>query len=393
MGRKTLVRKLINVVLGIIIGLFSFVVLVIGSLFLLPNIFPIVFLFLPIISLVIAIFSIKMLNFHSMRDDILKAEKRLSSMVPVNVEEMNLTSFFRNHKKIENSKPVILQKLYEFAVNEQWDSFKELLETLKELNIHIYKSEIYKFLVSKAIGNRIISIDKFLERLREILEINDYIIKNTLSGILRNFITEEFMSLFEYEYEEVSDTKLDFLENLIDAVEGLDNVSEEIKDQLNDLYDMYLVVSQPLEPIPCSIRLKRSEICYSEIHGVKLRKWRKKKIGYAGAGISFKLTKRIRIYTGGGKVVETMDVLVVDDVGSIYITNKRFIFTGEKRTISLKWDKILDINIYKDSNLIEIIRDSGPVLVFEFATIRDLFEYLSVTKKLFQDDEGKVDLN
>src|SRR5690606_6125721 len=78
-----------------------------------------------------------------------------------------------------------------------------------------------------------------------------------------------------------------------------------------------------------------------------------KRINYGGPSARIKIMKGLSYRVGSMKVErvtkETMQQL---DTGTLYVTNKRLIFTGNKKTSNIKLEKILSVIPY--SNGIEI---------------------------------------
>lgn len=83
------------------------------------------------------------------------------------------------------------------------------------------------------------------------------------------------------------------------------------------------------------------------------------------------MTARIRIARGlswrvGQLAVNrvTQDVLQEIDVGTLYVTSKRLIFNGSKKTTALPLRRILNFTIYQDG--VQIEKDSGKDQYFMF---------------------------
>jgi hypothetical protein len=81
--------------------------------------------------------------------------------------------------------------------------------------------------------------------------------------------------------------------------------------------------------------------------------WESRVVGrrYEGgsSGVSFRIAKGITIRTGGTRgrsVSESADQIVSE--GNFIVTNKRFIFQGDRKSFETKYEKILDVNNHLD---------------------------------------------
>ncbi len=84
-------------------------------------------------------------------------------------------------------------------------------------------------------------------------------------------------------------------------------------------------------------------------------------------GVSFKIMKGVHYRIGGSKghiVSEKQNVKVSS--GQLIITNKRIIFSGDKKSFSTKMDKLIDINLFNNGlRFSEINRNQPRLLTFE----------------------------
>lgn len=68
-----------------------------------------------------------------------------------------------------------------------------------------------------------------------------------------------------------------------------------------------------------------------------------------GSGASIRVAKGVTIKTGGGKSKsESVDEIKKIDIGTLTITNKRIIFSGNIKTISIDLNKLVNLTPYKD---------------------------------------------
>ena len=96
--------------------------------------------------------------------------------------------------------------------------------------------------------------------------------------------------------------------------------------------------------------LKKREVCHYEIPAELIEE--KTKTEYIGgtSGVSVRISKRVYYRVGGFKgkrVIKTSKE--VTDRGSLYITNKRILFTGEKKTVTYPVNKVVKINKFADA--------------------------------------------
>jgi hypothetical protein len=85
----------------------------------------------------------------------------------------------------------------------------------------------------------------------------------------------------------------------------------------------------------------------------------REKTKYVGgtAGISYKLSKRIRVRAGGfkGEPIKT-SFSEVGDTGTVYLTDHRFIFAGSNEVVTVPLSKIASVR--DDSNTLEVIQEN-----------------------------------
>jgi len=103
------------------------------------------------------------------------------------------------------------------------------------------------------------------------------------------------------------------------------------------------------QPIDVSLVLKGGEKCYfaSESIWKQLKTIRRTK-GYAGGGLRIRVSKRVSFNLGGAvPVVKEFDSLVEVSQGEIFVTNKRLIFSGEKKSTNITFGRLLQVEIFE----------------------------------------------
>jgi hypothetical protein len=119
-----------------------------------------------------------------------------------------------------------------------------------------------------------------------------------------------------------------------------------------------------LPDVAVPIRLQRSERCHAAVEATHYeQRTVTTRVRYAGP------TARVRImrglyYRAGSLRVErvTQDVLQQLDTGQLYVTSKRLIFDGSRKSVTIPYRKILNITRYADG--IGVEKDTGKDQVF-----------------------------
>jgi hypothetical protein len=90
------------------------------------------------------------------------------------------------------------------------------------------------------------------------------------------------------------------------------------------------------------------------------------KTQYVGqtAGISVKISKRVRVRTGGfrGEPIKTL-YTEVGDTGTLYLTDRRFMFAGHNEVVTVPLSKIASVR--DDADTVEVLQENHarPVLI------------------------------
>ena len=114
-----------------------------------------------------------------------------------------------------------------------------------------------------------------------------------------------------------------------------------------------------LTPIDTGIVLTKKENCFF----CSPCSWQQEKIvrerqGYVGGGLSFRVAKGVRMSVGGAvPVVNEYEAMVPIADGDLYITSKKIVFNGAKRSTSITMGRIIQIETYSDA--IEIRKTTG----------------------------------
>jgi len=118
------------------------------------------------------------------------------------------------------------------------------------------------------------------------------------------------------------------------------------------------------QSIDVHIRLTTNEICYFEaISEWKREKRIKKHKGYIGGSIGFRVAKGVTFRVGKAvPLYDEYDDIVSISEGTLYVTNKKIVFIGDKKSTNITLGKFADYELYRDA--IKINKTSGPPDIF-----------------------------
>ena len=116
-----------------------------------------------------------------------------------------------------------------------------------------------------------------------------------------------------------------------------------------------------LPVLEADIVLQKNELCHYEV-AVNLIE-EKSRTSYVGGshGVSVRIMKGVSYHVGGFKgdrIVDTFNT--VTDNGSLYITNKRVIFAGNKKNVTYPVNKIVNIKRFSDAIQFQKENESKP---------------------------------
>jgi hypothetical protein len=158
------------------------------------------------------------------------------------------------------------------------------------------------------------------------------------------------------------------------AVGGALTIGDATQRTLDKYRRLWRIDNGELEPIPVDITLFKGERCYLEAfaswHELRTRTT---SVSYAGPVVSIRIAKGIRYRLGNVTPIRhTKEELTLIDSGSIYITDRRVIFTGSKRNSTLRFTSLLGFTPYTDGVELEKSTGRSPVLTISGTDI-DLF--------------------
>lgn len=142
-------------------------------------------------------------------------------------------------------------------------------------------------------------------------------------------------------------------------------VNEQARAELSALY--WQIQNGELPAVPVPIALQRNEIC----HFSCAASWyeprvQTTRVDYAGAGYRIRIAKGLHFRVGSvaGKPVKK-DVLTLLDSGTVYLTNRRVIFDGEKANKTIKVSNLIGFEPYSDAIALEKATGKNPVIMLQ----------------------------
>ncbi len=127
---------------------------------------------------------------------------------------------------------------------------------------------------------------------------------------------------------------------------------------------LWRIENGELPLITPSIRLQRGEQCHATIPAVhhELRT-RTRAVRYAGPTVRVPIMKGVAYRVGSATVNRvTEDVLHEIDQGTLYVTSKRLILDGSRKTTNIPYSKVINATRYDDGIVVE--KDTGKDQVF-----------------------------
>lgn len=120
----------------------------------------------------------------------------------------------------------------------------------------------------------------------------------------------------------------------------------------------------PVFDVP--VVLRRGEQCHADMivtHSENRTTTRA--IRYAGPSVRIRIMKGVYYRAGQANLERvTQELLTPLDSGALYLTNKRLLFNGSKRSASINLSKIIDFKLYSDAIAIE--KETGKDQFFQF---------------------------
>lgn len=122
----------------------------------------------------------------------------------------------------------------------------------------------------------------------------------------------------------------------------------------------------PIVSVP-NLVLQKSECAYwSESGAIIEERVVRRRYQGGSQGFSFRIAKGVSYRVGGHRGSIVTDTAAVPvSYGDLVITNKRLVFLGDKKSFSIKYDKLLESQIFEDG--IRVTDDKGKPRVVKFS--------------------------
>lgn len=312
------------------------------------------------------------------------ARKRLIEITDQDIQAIVTKYKVNFYKKFNRNLKELYAEFLHYCLKDNRLSNDEIeeLRTLKEFlslkdkdieEIHnLVASQVYKKAFSQVIKDGRIENDEkaFLENLEQDLRLPSDLAEK-LSKEARQLFIEDYVKEIT-EDQRLSPDELGELEAISKSLNIKLEIDAKSKAALDKMKRFWIIENGEIPVISVSINLQKNERCYfktpAEWHELRTIT---KRINYGGPSARIKIMKGLSYRVGSMKVErvtkETMQQL---DTGTLYVTNKRLIFTGNKKTSNIKLEKILSVIPY--SNGIEIVKDAGRSPVFVVPSEADI---------------------
>ena len=144
--------------------------------------------------------------------------------------------------------------------------------------------------------------------------------------------------------------------------------------KLEKLKTYWNLENNPLPEIVTEIVLQKSEICHFQTYNVNWYELRTvtTRVAYSGYSTRIKIAKGFYLRTGSYTPrTYTTEQMKLIDSGTLYLTNKRIIFSGRLKSSNIRLEKIIDYEPYSDG--VEIRKDAGKNPVLKIGSEADVF--------------------
>jgi hypothetical protein len=223
----------------------------------------------------------------------------------------------------------------------------------------VFAKKIYTEEYSKAIINgRLTSeIETYFSKLANMLNIPENV-SNEISKDLRMQKVQSYIKeitndgkVSPQEEQELNDMAKSLSINMI--------FDEKNQESLNKMKLLWKIENEDLPVLSPNVILPKKENCFysGEVDWYEYRT-QINRVNYSGPTVRVKILKGMYYRAGSLNVnTESREVLKKIDHGTLYISNKRLLFCGTNRNITIQLDKIIDFEKYSDG--FKIVKDSG----------------------------------
>jgi len=233
--------------------------------------------------------------------------------------------------------------------------------------------EIFRKALNDILADSQVTADKknMIESLKKDLDLPESVSKKIFATETLSFLQNKLdVALEDKMLSPEEDEEIQLLMKQLDVTVSMDNATTETLERCRL---MWRIVHGNPPTIDVPIKLPKKEVCYffTDAEWHEMRKQRQR-IQYAGPTMRLKICKGVYWRMGDIAVRPvTQDVLTLIDEGTVYVTNKRLIFTGKMKNMNISLNKILDVTPYKDG--VDIDKDSGHSPFLKFTKNIDIF--------------------
>ncbi len=246
-------------------------------------------------------------------------------------------------------------------------------KTINKLHAKIGEN-IYKKSFQEAVADGRLTKDEkeFLNKLENTLrlpkELADKISSETRIEYIENYVAQ---IVADQRLSPVEEQELKAIANSLNVNIQL---NDQTKEQLRKLKLYWALENLDLPIIQPDIAIQKSEVLHFKIANVNWYELRsvRQRVTYSGYSTSFKVAKGFYLRSGSYRPQSySVDTMKLIDTGTIYLTNKRIIFTGNKKNSNIRIDKILNFTPYTDG--VEIGKETGKSPTLQMKKNADIF--------------------
>ncbi|MGV3597295.1 MAG: hypothetical protein ACO1PI_05455 [Bacteroidota bacterium] len=222
----------------------------------------------------------------------------------------------------------------------------------------------------------------FLSKIETQLQLPELLVKKIAEGVLQNYMNSKVAQIIADERISPEEEKeLEQLAKNLDVAVTMDTDTRRKYERLK-LY--WALENLSLPEISSDVKLQKSEKCYFQSANVSWYELRsvRGRTSYSGYSSRIKVAKGFYLNMGTySSHTPTSQEYKLIDKGTLYLTNKRIIFTGGLKNSNIRLDKILYIQPSTDG--VEINKDAGrnPILTFK----GDMDVFCIITERLLNE--------
>lgn len=203
----------------------------------------------------------------------------------------------------------------------------------------------------------------------EIKEIRSFFASSDLSeNDFNNIKNESFLMAAQWAISDrrVSQTEANSLQNIARRLEISDQVWNKVGSDLNLYFTLNEIESGRLPRThPANVILQKGETGHysSPAYILEEKVVARRTVG-SSRGTSIRIMKGVSYRIGASKGrIENETAMVRVSEGTFAVTNKRLIFSGDKKSFSAEYKKLLDIQLFSDGIQFSLTSRQKPIIV------------------------------